>query len=558
MRPLHWTRIILLGIVLLSLAENALPQVVHQTGQLVAETVTRVSGTPGELEVVSSDEGHAIVVAVNNILGNAPFAGETVFFSVDGGVTFAGSSLASQLRNRRDPTVGRAGSGRFFYAGLQGSNIALGVSKDNGRSFEFVSNTGAMCAKDPKAISCGTDQPHIAADPRASASGDQIYVVWRQLETFPKPGGGTTERETQMIQCSTDGGATWQPPLAIGLGMLARVTTGPDGRVYAVFVDRRTGPGRIFLQRFSPCAAGFTPAFTHALPVARFDNVACPVPGLDRCNDGNILSSPTVAVDRSSADIVFVTWANRAAFGNEDIMTIGSFDGGANFRLGPVRVSSHAPSRKFMPWSCGADGEIFIGWYDRRAATIQANDNTQYFVRSLQTVRTGVPIQDLARRFSSELDVTGGVVDRQCASGWPHAPRSSGDAESCSQQPRLAGVCAPMPAGDACKPANGRPAGCGCDFQTRCAAGTTCAAGRCIANHRLQADAAPRCQFSRRSCASGETCHTGRGAPKYGDYNGIACGSRTAFTAWASGTPPRGAAGGMGFGVFGVRVTPGH
>jgi len=40
------------------------------------------------------------------------------------------------------------------------------------------------------------------------------------------------------------------------------------------------------------------------------------------------------------------------------------------------------------------------------------------------------------------------------------------------------------------------------------------------------------------SCPAAGTCKTGKGCPKYGDYNGIACGPQKLFVSWAAATPP--------------------
>ena len=83
------------------------------------------------------------------------------------------------------------------------------------------------------------------------------------------------------------------------------------------------------------------------------------------------------------------------------------------------------------------------------------------------------------------------MVDPQCASGWPSAPRSPADATSCNA-PQLAGVCS--------------VSGTRCDFNV--------------------------------GCPGTQTCNTGSGAPKYGDYNGTATGAGRFFTAFASATSP--------------------
>lgn len=529
--------------------------------RLEPESVSRVSGTFGEIETAVSADGTNVVVAVNNILGNPPFGGDTVFHSANLG-NFQPSRLAPELRNRRDPTVVRSGSGAFYYAALSGGNAnhgaVLGQSVDGGQSFSFVNDIAARCIADnPGATTCNSDQPHMAADPRpnSGSASDQLYMVWR--DTDQNGAGAAAGPELQMIQCSPDGGATWSVPQVVGVGILSRVAAGSDGRVYVVWTDGRNGNDRqIFIQRFSACRDGFVRAFGSAgglapprSKVVSFDNVVCPVPGLDRCNDGNILSSPTVSVDARDPDRVFVTYAHRVGDDNEEIRTIVSLDGGATFPVGPIRISSAVPSRKFMPWSCGGDGRIFVGWYDRRAASAHANDRTQYFARALALNPAG-PTAALQPRLSTEVDLTSGTPDPQCASGFPHAPRNSADSEQCPAPVPAAGVCAPI--GVACDTTPGT-AGCACSRPGQCGAGLTCSAGRCIDNRRLVGGSAPRCVFSQPSCQASETCQIGRGAPKYGDYNGLACTGASTFMAWASGTPPAGAVG-AGFGVFYRRI----
>jgi hypothetical protein len=530
--------------------------------EITRRSITRVSQTQGELEVAVSDNGQNIVVAVNNLVGNPPFTQKTVFFSNDGGQTFQPSSLphlvSSQptLVNRRDPTVARGGLNKFYYAALGGSNILLGSSTDSGATFNFVSNDGAKCQEDSGASKCTSDQPHIAADPRAG-NENTLYVVWRETDNFPDG----RNIETAMIQCSLNGGATWQTPQSIGKGILVRMTVGADGIPYAIFADRRTGNGSIFIQRFTPCDANLANSLKAAflldvnsrpLKVVDFVNVPCPVPGLDRCNDGNILSSPTLAVDAANPQNIYVVYANRTANGNENIMVAADSNRGnggfpASLRQ-QISVPTNVPARRFLPWACGGKGEIFAGWYDRRSANAANNDNTEYFVRSLQMQTQFTNEQTFSLRTSNEISLSGGVPDSQCASGWPHSPRNSGDSENCSVQPQFAGVCHAGGSGT-CSLGEACPVGTRCSdgaciptcSVNNCGSNATCRSGFCIPNTRLDTSRnAPRCDFSNPNCAAGETCVVGRGLPKYGDYNGFACADSKAFVAWASATVPGG------------------
>lgn len=540
--------------------------------------VTNVSQTQGELEVAVSNDGRNVVIAVNNLVGNAPFTQNTVFFSNDGGASFQPSSLAARpttLINRRDPTVTRGGSNKFYYAALQGSNIVLGNSPDSGATFNFVSNTGATCVTDPGAVNCTSDQPHIAADPR-QAFMNNLYVVWREIDAFP-PAGSANDIETAMIQCSVDGGATWQQPQAIGRGMLVRITIGADGTPYAIFASGRNGAASIFIQRFTPCSSTLSESLQPAFPldankrplmVASFNNVACPMPGLDRCNDGNILSSPTIAVDSANPNNIYVVYADNTAPGNEDIVIAADTNKGNDGFPTSLRRKinvTNVPARRFLPWSCGGDGEVFVAWYDRRSATPSLNDNTEYYIRSVQMVQLKWPdIQKFVIRESNELNLSDGIPDPQCSSGWPLSPRNTEDSKSCSV-PQLAGVCTTQ--SGPCGSTGSCPLGTSCNINnicvpnnctnsSQCGVGTTCSSGFCIPNTRLSgAGNAPRCDFSSPSCLAGETCSLGRGLPKYGDYNGFACTGGKAYVAWASGTSPGGLSlSNSGINVFFARV----
>ena len=137
-----------------------------------------------------------------------------------------------------------------------------------------------------------------------------------------------------------------------------------------------------------------------------------------------------------------------------------------------------------MPWACVARGRAWVGWYDRLSATAASNDLTEYFISA-----AGGRTRNLSNR-----------PDPQCSSGWPCGPRSTNNSETCSVQPQLAGFCR-------------RPGGGG---------------------------SGNRCDFSSGGCPAGETCQGGGGCPKYGDYNGLACGGNFVVAAWASATSPAG------------------
>jgi hypothetical protein len=445
----------------------------------------------GELEISASRDANNIVIAGNSGLS----------FSTDRGAHFASGS--SGVFGPDDATLARAQSENFYLGviavpngspsqlNVTGCTNAVSRSNNNGANFA-LQGYSARCPLTGTGV-CFPDQPHIAADTVNAASGnDQLYAVWRNFTTTqPIPsctaiGSGLV---TTLISCSQDNGVNWTAPAQIpGAGDFPRVAVGRDGAVYVVTVSGNS----VLLNRFTSCASGLTAEAGFPVTVATLSGpVSCPVPGLDRCNDGNTLSSPTVAPDPDDANHLFVTFAEFLTVNDEEIAAVESVDRGLSIKFpGRLIVSNTPLARRFMPWSCSTHGRAWVGWYDRRAASRTNNDLTDYFVSSTR---------------STILMNLSNNPDPQCASGWPCGTRNANDSESCSVQPELAGFCK-------------RTGGGGSEN---------------------------RCDFSgpdATTCPTGETCQTGDGCPKYGDYNGIACTDNFVIAAWSSATPPLGGA----------------
>ena len=457
----------------------------------------------GELEIAASAGANNVVIASNGGLS----------FSANRAATFTAGSTG--VFGLNDPSLARAATGNFYLGviafptgtaaqlNVTGCTNAVSRSTDNGANF-LLQGYSAQCPLTGAGV-CFPDQEHIAADAKNAATGgsDQLYAVWRNfVPTGPVAsclaiGGGIP---TASISCSQNNGATWTARAAIlGAGDFPRVAVGPAGDVFVVSLSGNA----VLLNRFTSCANGLTAVAPMPVTVATLSGrVACPVPGLDRCNDGNTLSSPTVAPDPDDPNHVFVSFAENDFASGERIVVVESTDRGLTF---PIRriVSNTQSARRFMPWACSTRGKAWIGWYDRSAATTfgATDDLTDYFVGSSDGLVSNITSNP----------------DRQCMSGWPCGTRNMNDSEMCSiiEQPQLAGVCRAMGGGGS----------------------------------------QSRCDFSDGGCPSGETCQTSSGCPKYGDYNGIACTAGSVFAAWSSATPPFGVtAPSTGINIYAVAI----
>jgi hypothetical protein len=480
---------------LLATTAGAAPLEESQAGG-VAPTLATAGGS-SEMEAGVALDGPNMIVASNR--------GTSI--SNDDGLTFAATTATLPFSSRGDPSIAIGRSGNFYQsliglpgvipptglAGLTGCAASVISSGNHGAVFAFAGNA-ALCPATGPGI-CFPDQPHIAAD-RANAStrgGDQLYAVWRNFAVtsatcFPVPSSIVTPH----LSCSMDSGSNWStPPVAIGGGDNPNVTVGQDGFVYVVM---REGTD-VMMHKFPSCNRGLTSEVTgFPTRVSDIADPTCPLPGLDRCHEGLIM--PTAAVDDTNPAHVYVTVVKSASgsTANDDVLVIDSTNGGLTWRP-PVTVNARVTARRFMPWICSAAGNAYVGWYDRRAAAAAgaaSNDLTDFFLGSA-TIRNGGLEPD------GELNLTG-APDPQCASGWPFSPADEADAEGCTVQPQLAGGCVNGAGGGSLTP----------------------------------------CDFSSGPCPAGESCSTGGGLPKYGDYNGIACGRDRVLATWASATPPAG------------------
>lgn len=492
------------------------PQTHKLWGRGASQAAALVGGF-SETEAGVSSNGNNLIVGSNGGFD----------ISTNGGTSFTAVGATLPFPNQGDPTIAVGKSGNFYFAelglpgavstgnttGLTGCSASVMGSGNNGQAFSLAGH--AVLYPATGSAMCFPDQEHIAAD-RVNAGphgGDQLYAVWRNFTPntflgigYPSdcnqiPNATFGANPTPAISCSSDSGSHWSVPNAIGSGDFPRISVGRDGFAYVIIRDGSD----VMVHKYSSCGSGFIemPGFPQRI-FSGINDPVCPLPGLDRCHDGLVV--PTLAADDTNGSHLYaaVVRSGSGNTPNDDILIADSNNGGLSWGP-PVIANGAASARRFMPWICSAAGNAYVGWYDRRAARVAgaSNDLTDFFLGSA-TVRDGRLLPDGERNLT-------GTPDPECASGWSVPPRDKNDSESCTVQPQLAGRCV-----------NGSGGGSNmaCDFS------------------------------SGPGCPSGESCSTSSGAPKYGDYNGIACGGDVVLSTWASATPPSGVVGGGGIRVF--------
>jgi hypothetical protein len=358
---------------------------------------------------------------------------------------------------------------------------------------------------------CFADQEHIAADRfnAGGGGGDQIYSTWRNFDGVDQDPG---------LVCSQNSAFNWTAPLDVGPGVRPRIGVGQDGFVYVIYLNGNN----VEVRRYSSCANGLALQAGFPQVVDTINEVSCPVPGLDRCTGRNTLASYTIAVDDTNPNHVYAAYATNTVNGvNENVLVRDSLNGGASWPgARVVQLHPAVNARRFMPWLCTVGGTAHVTWYDTRFASVANNDLTDFF-RASAFLDGG---NNLVA--GAEVQITD-ASDPLCASGWPCATDRFSDSESCSVQPQPAGVCSGTPT-------SVNPRGVPCDFSD-CG---VCSGGTCIGTANACVTDADCARSPACACTNTQNCLRGRGCPKYGDYNYVACSAGRVYAAWASATAP--------------------
>lgn len=225
-------------------------------------------------------------------------------------------------------------TGRLYFADLHDGGVTVGVSTDNGATWQC----------NPKAAtSPEDDRQWLAPAPTADGDGPGVdaYLGYRDfavIDTLPLV--SPLIRPTQMhLDVTTDGGKTWSARATYAAdhaGFGGPLFTARDGTLYQVYqyessvwLARSTDEGRTFrLVRVS-------------------ERFASP---------GNIW----LGGDVDAAGNVYAAWTDQ---GTWDVLFSVSRDEGLHWSR-PVRVNPPASETAIMPWlAAGKAGDVAIAWY---------------------------------------------------------------------------------------------------------------------------------------------------------------------------------------------------
>jgi len=328
--------------------------------------VTLSNTTQSENSIAVHPLDNSILFQSNNST-NFPVSqlfGTSVFWSTDGGATWAGTPNGPGATNSGDPAAAIDRNGKFYVGYIAGSG-GMGVA--------FSTNMGTSWTNVSVYSPGGQDKNHLTVDNSAgSPFVGRVYNVWTDL------GGGANSNDI-LFSRSTNGGTSWSTVANISNNVNAgshnqgcNVQTGPNGEVYVTWAIYDSWPSDESAIGFNRSTDGGTTwvGETRALPNIRgIRNTTLP-------NEGTRANAfPSMAVDVSGGPLngtIYIVWTNIGVpgvnTGDADVYLIRSTNQGVSWST-PVRVNQDATTNaNYHPWmTCDpSTGELSVNFYDRR------------------------------------------------------------------------------------------------------------------------------------------------------------------------------------------------
>ncbi len=165
--------------------------------------------------------------------------------SSNGGATFsAPAQISDSIGDYQGTSPAVGPNGEVYVAWYHASTIEFDVSTDGGATFGTDVTVAAISDISnplPGAFFRVFSFPALAVDRSPAPNGD-LYVVWADEL-------GTGSGPDVVLSRSTDGGATWSPPIRVSddtngsYQFMPAIAVGPDGAITVSFLDQRNAPG---------------------------------------------------------------------------------------------------------------------------------------------------------------------------------------------------------------------------------------------------------------------------------------------------------------------------
>jgi hypothetical protein len=301
------------------------------------------------LRVDPNDRNHLVSGANDDRSG--PY--ECAFYAtMDGGLTWSELFFPDPggFGNSGDPAVAFGPAGETYFEALAfGNKTAIYVGRSDDGGLTVQSSNWIKAVKESNSSS--EDKPAMVADVGSDPLSKAVYVTWTRFNSSGSP---------IFMVASFDEGQTWSTPKQLSdsnscQGSCAAV--GPNGELDVAFYDFNTNT-----IKFDTSPDGGITWGTD-VKIAKVNQVFSAPHTSFRCN-----SFPSIDVDTSGGPFngrIYCCWDTDNGT-DLDVMISSSSDGGMTWST-PIPASDVTTNSQFFPsLDVDANGNVNVGFYDRR------------------------------------------------------------------------------------------------------------------------------------------------------------------------------------------------
>lgn len=337
---------------------------------------------------------------------NGPGSGQKMFYSTNGGTSWAASTALPLGGTCCDPTVDWSSTGTYAYAatlgncGFAGCGVWFYRSNNGGQTW---SNLETLTPGDPRRelSTSGSDKEYLHVDKHpTSPYKDNLYMTWHTSNNM-------------RFSRSTNFGNTWSASVILSgtsdKGIGSDITTDKNGAVY--YFWPATSAKTIRMRKSTDGGATFAPTVTIATTQDGYDFA---IPAMETRRAFIYVSADADLSSGTYGNSIYVAWTDTTglesgtvANNHGRIRVAYSRNGGSTWTVvTPHETADALTVDRFHPWlAVGPDGRVYVLFYDTRRDPTRAAVDIYYSVSSTGGQTWSVPAR-LTSVLSPKIDTS--------------------------------------------------------------------------------------------------------------------------------------------------------
>lgn len=303
---------------------------------------------------------------VNRVIAgtNGPNAGQTMWYSNNGGTNWTLAGALSGANICCDPTVAWSADGAVAYTATLGNGVYVYRSTDNGQTWGtnvIVPTTDGNVDK---------EYLHVDSAP-SSPNKDNVYICWHL-------------NNIQKFARSTNQGVSFQTPLTFSAepaGIGCDLSSDTAGNLYYVYPDN--DGSKIRVLKSTNGGTSFATSVVAASTLAVFD---FPIPAMPARHAFVYAASDVDLSNSAFKDTIYIAYTDATAVpgataaNNHAVVRVAySRNGGTSWTIKtPHETTDTATVDRFHPWlKVDQNGRVHVVYYDTRNSA--ARDGVDFY-----------------------------------------------------------------------------------------------------------------------------------------------------------------------------------